>query len=125
MLQHRAARFVLNKPWRRNHRDSITDMLITLKWPSLENHRRHLRLTLLFKFVNKMIHIPTQYLPASSPITTTRANHNQKIMQLYANTNQYLYLFLPRTILDWNNLNIEDLSNCDLKITLVNHIFVQ
>ena len=75
MLQHRAARFVLNIPWRRNHRDSITDMLMTLKWPSLENRRGHSRLILLFKFVNKLIHIPTQYLPVPSPLTTTRANH--------------------------------------------------
>ena len=74
-MLHHAMWFVLNKLWRRNHRDSITDMLITLKWPSLENRRRHLRLTLLFKFINKMIHIPTQYSPAPSPITTTRANH--------------------------------------------------
>ena len=42
MIQHRAARFVLNKPWRKNHRDSITDMLQSLNWPSLEKHRRHI-----------------------------------------------------------------------------------
>ena len=53
MVQHRAARFVLNKPWRRNHRDSITDMLVRLNWKSLENHRRHSRLILLFKFVKQ------------------------------------------------------------------------
>ena len=75
-------------------------MLIRLKWQSLENRRRHSHLILLFKFVNKMIHIPTQYLPAPSPLTTTRANHNQKLLQLFARTNHYL--------------NIEDLSNCDL-----------
>ena len=114
MLQHRAARFVLTNlaAWRRNHRDSITDMLMTLKWLSLENRRRHSRLILLFKFVNKLIHIPTQYLPVPSPLTTTRANHDQKFMQQYARTDRYLYSFLPRTIPDWNNLNIENLSNC-------------
>ena len=111
MLLHHAARFLLNKLWRRNRRDSITHMLITLKWPSLENCRRHLCLTLLFKFINKMIHIPTQYLPAPSPIAT---NHNQKLMQLYTRMNRYLYSSLPRTIPDWNNLNVEDLSNCNL-----------
>ena len=114
MIQHRAARFVLNKPWRRNHKDSITDMLIRLKWQSLENRRRHSHLILLFKFVNKMIHIPTQYLPAPHPLTTTMANHDQKLMQLFTRTNRYLYSFLPKTIPDWNNLNIEDLSDCDL-----------
>ena len=116
----------INKPWRRNHRDSITGMLMTLKWPSLENRRRHSRLILLFQFVNKLIHIPTQYLPVPSPLTTTRANHDQKFMQQYARTDRYLYSFLPRTIPDWNNLNIQNLSNCNLDflriIYLVNHI---
>ena len=114
MIQHRAARFVLNKPWRRNHRDSITDMLQSLKWPSLEERRRHSRLILLFKFLNRLIHIPNQYLPAPSPLNITRSNHNQKLAQLYARTNRYLYSFLPRTISDWNNLRIEDLENCNL-----------
>ena len=117
MLQHRAARFVLlYKPWRRNHRHSITDMLMILKWPSFENRRRHSCLILLFKLVNKLIYIPTQYFPVPSPLTTTRANRDQTFMQQYARTNRYLYSFLPRTIPDWNNLNIEDLSNCNLKI---------
>ena len=114
MIQHRAARFVLNKPWRRNHRDSITKMLQSLNWPPLEERRRKSRLILLFKFLNRKIHIPTQYLPAPSPLTITRANHNQKLKQLYARTNRYHYSFLPRTIPDWNNLNIENLANCDL-----------
>ena len=43
--------------------------------------------------------------------------YNQKLMQLFAR-NRYLYSFLPRTIPDWNNLNIEDLSNCDLDYPL-------
>ena len=53
-------------------------------------------------------------LASTSPLTITRANHNQKLMQLYARTNQYHYSFLPKTIPDWNNLDTEDLANCDL-----------
>jgi len=34
---------------------------------------------------------------------------------MYARTNQYSYSFLPRTIRDWNNLNIENLDNIDLE----------
>lgn len=46
--QHRAARFVLGQPWRRHQRDSITDMLSTLKWPALQlTGRRWARLTAL------------------------------------------------------------------------------
>ena len=31
MIQHRAAHFVLNRPWTRGHHDSITEMLCTLE----------------------------------------------------------------------------------------------
>ena len=43
MIQHRAARFVLNKPWRKNYRDSITDVIQSLNWLSLEKRRRDSR----------------------------------------------------------------------------------
>ena len=34
--------------------------------------------------INNMIHIPTEYLPVPSPLTNTRSNHNQKLIQLFA-----------------------------------------
>ena len=89
MIQHRAAHFVLNKPWRCNHKDSTTEMLLTLNWPSLEKHRKQSHLILLFKLLNNMIHIPTEHLPVPSPLTNTRSNHNQKLLQLFAKTNYY------------------------------------
>ena len=48
MVQHRAARFVLGKPWRRCKRDSITNMLNQLNWTTLEKRRKYARLTLLY-----------------------------------------------------------------------------
>jgi len=110
------ARFVLNRLWRRNCRDSITNMLLTVKWPSLEEQRKQSRLTLMFKFINKLIYIPSQYLPVLSPATQTRSNHALlKFQHLYAWTNQYSYSFLPRTIRNWNNLNIANIDNIDLQ----------
>ena len=52
-VQCRAARFVLNKPWN-NNLDSVTVMLNDLKWPTLQSHRKYLRLILLFKVVNHL-----------------------------------------------------------------------
>ena len=89
-------------------------MIQSLNWLSLEKRRKDLCLILLFKFLNRLIHIPTRYLPAPFPLNTTRTNHNQKLMQLYARTNRYYYSFLPRTIIEWNNLCIGDLTNCNL-----------
>jgi len=42
MIQHRAACFVLNKPWLRSaqqENSSVTDMLTYLKWPTLQDRR--------------------------------------------------------------------------------------
>ena len=51
--QHRAARFVSGKPWRRHEKDSITNMLNQLKWATLEERRKCARLTLLYKILHK------------------------------------------------------------------------
>ena len=63
MIQHRAARLVLNKPWHRNQQnDSITDMLSSLTWPSLEDRRKATRLILLFKILRKLFVVPDRCL---------------------------------------------------------------
>jgi len=86
MIQHRVACFVLNRPRRKNCRDSVTDML---NWQTLEKCRKQSRLMLLFKFANSLIYVPNQYLPAPSPVTSTRANHPLKLLHIYARTNCY------------------------------------
>ena len=37
MVQHQAAHFVLNRPWKRKNRDSITELLQQLNWSTLRN----------------------------------------------------------------------------------------
>ena len=49
MIQRRAARWVLG---RYDRLDSVTDMISTLKWRSLELRRSHARLCLLYKQCN-------------------------------------------------------------------------
>ena len=66
MIQHRAARFVLNQPWRRNVRDSISSLLSSLKWPTLQLQRESTCLILLYKIINNILQIPTNYLPTPS-----------------------------------------------------------
>ena len=111
MIQHRAARFVLNKPWNRQHWDSISELLQNLKWPSLQVRRKQARLIFLFKILNGLICIPNQYLPSPFPVTTTRSRNPIKLQQLYTRTDVCHYSFLPRTIPDWNNLRIDNNIN--------------
>ena len=60
MIQHRAVRFVLNKPWHRqsHHHDSVTEMLTNLGWSKLEDRRKIARLTLLFKIMRGLLEVP-------------------------------------------------------------------
>ena len=78
MIQHRAARYVLNQPWRRNVRDSIKSLLISLKWPTLQLRRESTRIILLNKIINHIIQIPINYFPNPSPVTTTRSRNDMK-----------------------------------------------
>ena len=114
MIQHRAAWFVMNQPWNRHHRDSISELLHKLEWPSLQVRRKWAKLIFLFKIINNLICIPNQYLPSPSPVTTTRSRHSLKLQQLYTRTYIYHYSFLSRTIPDWNNLPIENINQLDL-----------
>ena len=99
MIQHWAACFVLNQPWNKLHRDSISLLLHKLKWPSLQDRRKQARLILLFKMLNKLICIPHRYLPTPSSSLTTRALHPLKLQQLYARSEIYHYSFLPEQYL--------------------------
>jgi len=68
-------------------------MPLTLKWPSLEERRKQSRLTLLFKFINELIYIPSQYTyqPVLSPTMHTRSNHSLKL--------QYIYIYIYKSML--------------------------
>jgi len=99
MIQHRAVRFVLNRPWRRNMQDSITEMLTSLEWPPLQLRRKFAR---LYKIIHNLTEIPSSYLPTLSPVTITR--HDQKFLHYYTSIDNYKYSFFPGTIPEWNEL---------------------
>ena len=104
MIQHRAARFVLGCPWRRDNRDSINSMLLSLGWPPLYLRRKCARLVLMFKLLNNLLVIPPEYLPTPSPVTSTRANHNFKFFHHQTSIDAYKFSFFPRTVPEWNDL---------------------
>ena len=104
MIQHRVTRFVLGCPRRRDLRDSITSMLSSLGWPSLQLRRKCARLTLLFKFLHNFMVISPEYLPVPSLVTTTRANHDFKFLHYQTSIDCYKFSFFPRMVPEWNAL---------------------
>ena len=89
MIQHRAARFILDKPWCRNERDSVTQMISELNWPTLQHRRKCTRLTLLFKLLHQHLIIPNYYLPSPSPCSSTRNHNNSKFLHYQPRTSIY------------------------------------
>ena len=104
MMQHRAARFVVSHPWRRNPSDSVNPLLHLLGWPTLQLRRKCNRLILMYKLLNNLLSVPLNYLLAPSPITTTRSSHDFKLMHYQPSLNCYKYSFFPRTVPEWNTL---------------------
>ena len=112
MVQHRAARFVLNCPSSRSSHDSISQMLGKLNWRPLEIRRKQSRLLLLF---NYLVQILENLLPVGSPSRITRASHSIQLIRPYARMNVYLNSFFPHTISDWNSLRRNFLSTVSIE----------
>ena len=107
MIQHRAACYALNQPWRRNVRDSINSLLLSLKWPTLQLRRENTRIILLYKIINHIIQIPINYYPIPSPVTTTRSRNDMKFLHYQPTVDCFKYSFFPRTIPEWNQLPVD------------------
>lgn len=100
MVQRRAARFTTN---RYHNTSSVTDMLSSLNWESLESRRQKLQLALLFKIINELVAIdPEPYLTPAK--TMPRSPHTRRFLPYSTSTDSYRYSFFPRSIPLWNSL---------------------
>lgn len=101
MIQRRAARFVNNTYSREP--GTVTNILQSLGWPTLETRRKVARLVLFYKILNgeACITIP-EYVKRSD--IKTRQHHKDRFSRLSTSTDAYKYSFIPRTITDWNKL---------------------
>ncbi len=100
MVQRRAARYVSN---RYHNISSVTDMLNTLEWNTLEQRREHIRLTMLYKVANGLVAIPPDTFLTPST-TRTRGNNGQGYRTYHTRTDVLKFSFFPRTIIAWNAL---------------------
>jgi hypothetical protein len=102
MVQRRAARFTLHK-YRRT--DSVTAMLKTLNWPTLELRRQQSRLAMLYKIHHDHVAIdPTLFLSSKNHTTQTRCENSLAYHIPFARAEYHQFSFFPRTTRQWNIL---------------------
>ena len=118
MVQRRAARYVCN---RYHNTSSVTNMIHSLGWRSLQARRVDAKLVLFYKIVNGLVAIPiSTYL--TPVIRKDSTFHNTQAFLTYTTTIDYfMHSFFPSTIKLWNHLpeNIVSLPNLDTYKTQV------
>ena len=103
-VQRNAARWVTNQPYNPHNRTSVTEMINSLKWPSLQQRRVWADVTLMYKVVNCLIAVPVNYHPITATIRSTRRSHSMKFIPIQTRINAYQNSFFPRTVTTWNFL---------------------
>ena len=105
MVQHRAARFVTNCPHRHTeNQPSITAKIRELGWDTLQTRRQRSRLTMLYRVTKNLVDVPQAYHPCLRVPQPARGHQMQYVRQ-QPDVDAFQFSFLPRTIVDWNNLS--------------------
>ena len=100
-VQRRAARFVSGDY---RYSSSVSKMLMDLKWPTLQQRRRRIRLATTFKIQNDVMHCPLiKSKPTPAPDRQQRT-HNRQLNRVTALTEYGANAFLPRTVTELNDL---------------------
>ena len=101
-VQRRAARYAFNN-YRDREKGTVTTMLSSLQWDSLEQRRQLNRLQLLFKIKEGLVDIrASDYLRQAD----TRTRGAQRLFQERTSHPAIHNSFFPRTIREWNRLPI-------------------
>ena len=108
-VQRRAARFMFS---RYSREASVTSMLHELQWPLLEQRRSEARLSMLHRIVHEKVDIPIAEL-LTRATRPSRRSHDHQFQRIACRKDCYKYSFVPRTVIQWNNLgsDIVDLND--------------
>ena len=82
-------------------------MLHDPEWPTLEQCRRHSRLTMLYKIYNRLV--DTDFTSQLTLTQSSTRGHASRFLQPQCSCAAYSNLFLPHTIRDWNALATDPL----------------
>ena len=87
-VQRQAARYVMNNF---SSYTSVSEMITTLGWPTLEQRRKISRTIMLYKIINNLVEVPTDGILFPSELQLR--GHAKKFLQLQCRINAFLYSF--------------------------------
>ena len=95
---------------------SVTAMLAELGLSTLEERRKHQRMTLMYKIVHGYVQITREHLDLEDAYSRTRASHSHKFCQIQCKTTEYLHSFSPKSVPEWNSLpaSMAEASSLDI-----------
>lgn len=99
-IQRKAARFIFNK----HGRASVSELLRQCDFSSISERNRICRLKFFFQLLTGRYGINTSGIFTFSTGYQTRQRHDRTILPLTSRNNCFKYSYFPRTIVDWNNL---------------------
>ena len=120
MVQRRAARWVTG---RYHNTSSVSDMLRSLDWRSIEQRRVDSRLTILYKIRNHLVAIDE-----NSYLQRGTGRREYQYRQLRADKDYTRFSFFPRTVIQWNQLPsqiclAESLDSFKTQVSKIEHSF--
>ena len=116
-VQRRAARFTSNDFKRTS---SVTVMLQTLGWGTLEHRRRNRRIQMLNKIICNETGIPKESYTKPGP-SRTRSSNNNKLAVYSAKSEDFKNSFFPRTIRDWNATTQAEINTISISAGQCHH----
>ena len=111
MIQRKAARFYMNNYCRES---SVTELIETLGWDSLQLRRKQARLSLRYKLSNILMDINLENLLSRNHELRTRRSHVFKYKVPMAKIDTFKFSFFPRTIAEWNTLPSDVVNSSSL-----------
>jgi hypothetical protein len=88
---------------RHHNTSSVTEMIHSLDWPTLQERRLKTRLHIFYKIINNKIAVPYDNILIPSQ-SRARSTHSNTIRQIKCNTDSFKFSFFCRIIKDWNTL---------------------
>jgi len=92
MIQRRAAMYTCN---RYHNTSSVTEMLRTLNWPTLEKRRIRTRIIFLYKIIHHLVAIYLTNLLIQSDPRTRQYPHSYSYRLIQTTKDSYKYSFFP------------------------------